>query len=102
MIAFIAGMCITSLGVAFFFRTSLPLEVYELCVTEVSAKYGKSPKTVKLGFDICMLLTAVLIGLIFEHKLVGVGIATVIMTLCNSFIISFCGKYIDLIEEKRR
>ena len=100
VIAFVCGMCVTSLGIAFFFRTTLPLEVYELCVTELSAKFNISTARTKWFFDIFMLVTAVLIGLIFEHALVGVGIATVIMTLINSSIISFCGKSIDLVEKK--
>lgn len=98
IIAFVSGMVITSLGIAFFFRTKMPLEVYELAVTEISAKYGWSTKNVKLGFDICMLITATAMGLILEHRLVGVGIATVIMTCVNSFIITFWGKLVDKVE----
>ncbi len=98
--ALISGMCITSLGVAFFFRTKMPLEVYELSVTEITEKYHFDIKKVKLGFDICMLLTACAMGLIFEGRLVGIGIGTVVMTLCNSYIIAFCGKYIDKLEAK--
>ena len=98
--AFVSGMCITSLGVAFFFRTKMPLEVYELAVTEITEKYRLDIKKVKFGFDIFMLVTACAMGLIFEGRLVGIGIGTVIMTLCNSYIIAFCGKYIDKLEAK--
>lgn len=102
IIAFVCGMCITSLGVAFFFRTRMPLEVYELAVTEFSERYGFGTKYVKLGFDVIMLVIALLMDLILMRSLVGIGIGTIVMTLCNSFIIAFCGKYIDRFENNRR
>jgi len=102
IIAFVCGMCITGLGVAFFFRTKMPLEVYELAVTEFSEKYNLSTKYVKLGFDVMMLCVALLMDLILMRSLVGIGVGTIVMTVCNSFIIAFCGKYIDKLEANRR
>ena len=98
VLSFAGGMVVTALGVAFFFRTSLPLEVYELTVNEIHKKYGFSLKNTKLAFDGCMLLTAIVMALLLTHKLTGIGWGTVIITLCNSFIITFFGKIIDKIE----
>lgn len=88
-------MAVTSLGVAFFFRTTLPLEVYELAVQEISGRYKLNQNKVKLGFDITMLCVAVTLAFLLTGSLTGIGIGTVIMTFLNAPMIAGFGKLID-------
>ena len=101
ILSFLAGMVITSFGVAFFFRTSLPLEVYELAVTEVAEKFQWSTNKVKYGFDLLMFALALLLSFLLTGSLTGIGIGTVCMTLLNAWIIAFFGKLIDRVEGKQ-
>lgn len=100
IIAFVAGMVITSLAIACFFRTRLPLQVYELAVTEIAARFSFNQNKIKLGFDIVMLALALTLSLLLTHKLTGIGVGTVIITFLNAPLIAFFGKMLDRIEKK--
>ena len=54
---FAAGMLTNSLGVAFFFQTYLPLQVYELFVTGIVERFGWKLHRVKSCFDMCCCLS---------------------------------------------
>ena len=95
VIAFAAGVIITALAIACFFRTSLPLQVYELTVTEIADRYGKDKNKVKMGFDLSMLALAVALALLLTGGLNGVGAGTVIITLVNAPLIALFGKLLD-------
>ena len=97
--ALILGMLTSSAGVAFFFRTKMPLEVYELTVTEISLRYGYVKEKVKFWFDVIMLATSLLLALVLNRSLAGFGIGTVIMTVCNAPLIALAGKAIDAVEK---
>ena len=98
--SFIAGMVVTSLGVAFFFRTHLPLEVYELAVQQIAERYHLDQNRVKLGFDIASLCVAIALSLLLTHALTGIGLGTVAMTFLNAPLIAFFGRLIDRAEGK--
>ena len=100
VLGLVMGMLITSLGVAFFFRTDMPLEVYELAVIEITDRFGLEQSRVKWCFDMFLLLLDLLLAFIVSHSLCGIGIGTVIITLFNAPVISFIGKLIDKAEEK--
>ena len=95
VLLFILGMLVTALGIAFFFRTDWPLQVYELCVAEVTERYRLNRTKVKYVFDASCLVLAVVMSLVLLKGLTGVGIATVIIVLCNSGLIAFFGKCLD-------
>lgn len=56
------GIISTALGVACFFRTYLPLQVYELFVSEVSNKYGLKIGRFKWVFDSCCFVLAIILA----------------------------------------
>ena len=100
IVSFVLGLVICSLGVAFFFRTEMPLQVYELAVVNISETFSLKRERVKLGFDLCMLALSLVLALTLTGKLTGIGIGTVVTTLLNSTVISFWGKLIDRIEKQ--
>lgn len=95
IIAFISGELITAVAIACNFRTSLPLPVYELVVTEIAKRYDISIGKVKQVNDIIMLAVSVALALVLNGNLNGVGIGTVIITLVNAPIIAVFGKLLD-------
>ena len=95
VIFFIVGSVITSLAIACYFRTDLPLCVYELFVVAVSDRFNKPTHKVKTFFDFSMLGLSLLLTLSLFGGLVGIGIGTVIVTLVNSQLIKLWGLLLD-------
>ena len=104
----IVGDIVTATGVACFFRTYMPLQVYELFVAELSFSFKFNINKTKSRFDIALLI----ISLVLAFTLFGdvtkfdwssityksfhsIGIGTIITTLINSPIIAIMGKLID-------
>ena len=94
IIAFIIGEAITAVAIALYFRTSLPLCVYELVVSEISKRYNIEIGKVKQANDIIMFAISVILALI-NRSLSGIGIGTVLITLINAPLIAFAGKCLD-------
>ena len=93
--AFCAGIILTGISVALFFRTYLPIEVYDLFVTEVSARYNVKTGIIKWIYDLSMLAVAVVLTLVFNGGLVGIGAGTAICAAVNAPIITLFGKLFD-------
>jgi uncharacterized membrane protein YczE len=91
----IFGEIITTLSIAFYFRTALPLAVYELVVTEISDKFGFPNATVKQFNDIFMLLISIALALVLNGSLNGIGFGTVFITIVNAPLINMFGKLLD-------
>ncbi len=96
---FAAGMLTNSLGVAFFFRTYLPLQVYELFVMGIVERTGWRLHRVKTGFDIGCCLSSIILSLIFFGRLKAIGAGTVVCSLLSGTLIGLytklMQKYID-------
>lgn len=95
IVLFALGEGITTLAIAFFFRTKLPLEIYELIVIEVADRFAFPTPKVKLAYDVAMLVTAVVLSLLLHQGLVGIGIGTVVITAVNAVLIGLFGKLLD-------
>ena len=95
IIAFTLGELFTALAIAFLFRTTLPLQMYEVFVIEFSGKFSVRKEKVKFWFDFGMLALSVVLALLLNKNLNGVGLGTVIITLVNAPLINFFGKCID-------
>lgn len=104
----IVGDVITAFGVACFFRTYMPLQVYELFVAELSDRFKIDINKVKSVFDKTLLAISVLLSLTlfgdivtFDWKTVGynsfhsIGLGTLVTTVINAPIITLMGKLID-------
>lgn len=95
VLLFALGVSITSLAIAFYFRTDLPLQAYELLVSEIADKFALDKNKVKQANDACYLAGSVLLALILNRSLKGVGLGTVVITLVNAPLIAFFGKILD-------
>lgn len=89
------GILMSSLGIALFFRTNLPMQVYELFVKEISEKFNWNISTVKTIYDCCSCILAVSLSLLFFGRLRDIGIGTIICSLTNGPLIGIWGKLID-------
>jgi len=105
----IAGDIITAFGVACFFRTYMPLQVYELFVSEISDRFSISINKVKSVFDITLLITAIALSIIlfgdiaaFDWSSIAhssfhsIGLGTLVTTAINAPLINLMGKLADL------
>lgn len=99
IVTFSIGTLATALGIAFFFNTKMPMQVYELVVAEVSDKYGKDLNKVKYVNDIILLVVAVVLSFVLTHKFTGIGVGTVVITLLNAPLIGFFRKIISKVEK---
>lgn len=106
----IVGDLITGFGVACFFRTYLPLQVYELFVAELSNRFDFRIGRVKSIFDYTLLVLSLIMALTlfgdlttFDWTTIGyasfhsIGLGTLVTTLLNSPIIMLMGKLLDLL-----
>lgn len=96
-----AGVAITSLAIAFFFRTYLPQQVYELFVAQIAATFGKKTEKLKLIYDLSSLGVAILLAAVVSHRFDDIrftdciGIGTIVCTVFNALLISLFGKLLD-------
>ena len=108
----IVGDTVTALGVACFFRTYMPLQVYELFVAEVASRFRLNIHCVKLCFDMTLLALSVLLAVTlfgdvatFDWSTIGytsfhsIGLGTILTTLIKSPIIALMSKLIDRVFE---
>lgn len=104
----IVGDIVTATGVACFFRTYMPLQIYELFVAEIACSFKLNINKTKSGFDIALLVISVVLAFAlfgdattFDWSTIAgtsfhsIGIGTIITTLINSPIIAIMGKLID-------
>ena len=104
----IVGDCITAFGVACFFRTYLPLQVYELFVAEVADRYRFSVAKTKLSYDMASLVISLILAFcinldankfdwskIYCTSYHFIGAGTVVTVLINAPIIAFFGKILN-------
>ena len=107
-IMLVVGCTVTAIGVACFFRTYLPLQSYELFVTEIARKFKFNVNIVKWVYDVALLLISIILALtlfgdvktfnwseIYKTNYHYLGLGTLIATFINSPIITFTGKLMD-------
>ena len=104
----IVGDIVTAFSVACFFRTYMPLQVYELFVAELASRFKLKLTRVKLFFDLSLLAVSIILALTlfgdvtsFDWSTIGyasfhsIGLGTLVTTVINSPIIALMGKIID-------
>ena len=97
LVWFLAGQVCTAVGVAFFFRTYIAPEVYELVVMEFSKKWGWQLHRCKIVYDciscaVAIVMSFAIFGL---WHLEGVGLGTIYIALTNGFLIGRISKFLD-------
>ena len=95
--AFVFGEMSMALAIALFFRTSMPVQVYELLVNEISEKWNLEKNKVKQFFDIFMLLLSITLAIVLNKNIQGLGIGTIIITIINAPLIKLFGDILDRI-----
>lgn len=95
VIFFITGFFINALGATLYFKNRFYPQVYEFFVKGISEKYHIDLSKFKLKFDLMFLILSVLISFIMYHKLVGIGIGTLIMACLNGPLIGVYSKWFD-------
>ncbi|MBE7065483.1 MAG: hypothetical protein E7384_06705 [Ruminococcaceae bacterium] len=106
----IVGDMIIAFGVACFFRTYMPLQVYELFVSEIADRFKLKITKVKWSFDISLLVFSLALAIFlfgdigsFDWTSIGylsfhnIGLGTLVTTVINSPAISLTGKLVDKI-----
>lgn len=104
----LAGDGITAFGVACFFGTYLPLQVYELFVAEAADRFRFEISRVKWAFDLSLLAVSVCLALVlfgdigtFDWSSAAgasfhsIGLGTLVTTAINSPIIRLFSRLID-------
>ncbi len=97
ILAFILGELSVSMAIAFFFRTAMPLQSYEVFVKEIASFFNIEISKVKMGFDISFLILSVGLAVFLNRSFQGIGIGTVILTVINAPLINMFGKLFDKI-----
>lgn len=98
-VIYIFGMISSALGVSLMFHTYIFPEAYELVVKELALKFDWKMHKVKISFDLCCLIVAILLSLILfdiNDGFVGIGWGTVANALLCGWII---GKFSILIDK---
>lgn len=109
-ITLIVGDIFTALGVAFFFRTYMPLQVFELFVAEIATKFKKKVNKTKMVFDLTLLAFSIALALVLfagdggldlkalaTSDFHSIGLGTLVTTFINSPLIALMGRLIDLV-----
>ncbi len=104
----IVGDAITAFGVACFFSTYMPLQVYELFVAELARRFGLNLNKTKWTFDITLLVISITLALVlfgdaasFAWGSIGyssfhcIGLGTLVTTAINSPLIALMRRVIQ-------
>ena len=95
IVAFVLGELLTSVAIAFVFRTSWPVQIYELLVREIADRYSLDVNRVKLVNDISLFVLSAVLSLLLTGGFHGFGVGTVLITAVNAPLIALCGRLID-------
>lgn len=97
--AFYASVVCVSTAVAFYFRTRMPLTIYELIVREISDRFGFEINRVKHINDISMLCLSFILAFSLNRSIDGIGVGTIVVTVVNAPLIKLIGKGLDRVFE---
>lgn len=107
-VTLIIGDVITAFGVACYFKTYMPLQVYELFVAQSAEVFKVNIAKIKWIFDLSLLAISIILALTLFGDAKGfnfssllyssyhsIGLGTIVTTLINSPIINAMSKLID-------
>ncbi|MCD7764223.1 MAG: DUF6198 family protein [Lachnospiraceae bacterium] len=87
MIIYLLGSLTLAAGISLFFQSYLPCQVYEMFVKCIAQHTGKPFSSVKQIYDWSSLGASFVLSLLFFHRIIGIGIGTVLCTLINAPLI---------------
>ena len=91
----VAGMTLTSLAVALFFKIYIYPQVYDFFVKGLIEIKKIPTRRIKTGFDTCCLGVALILSYAFFGKLNGIGWGTAVMTVFNGTLIALFERLLD-------
>ncbi len=89
------GMVLTSFSIALIFRVYIYPQVYDFFVKGVAVRYSLNRTRFKQIFDASCLLVSVAMSLLLFKGFHGIGLGTLLMTVCNGFIIGFFDRLLE-------
>ena len=92
---FASGMLLMCFSVALSFRTYLYPQVYDFFVKGISAHFKLNRTRFKQCFDASCLLVSCILTLALFRRFVGIGAGTLVITLCNGFLIGIFSDFFD-------
>ncbi|MDY5986176.1 MAG: DUF6198 family protein [Lachnoclostridium sp.] len=95
IVYFVVGFFINVLGVTLYFKNRYYPQVYEFFVKGVSEKYHIELPKFKLAFDLAFLALSLILTLVMFHKIVAIGVGTLIMACCNGPLIGAYSRWFD-------
>ena len=95
IVYFVVGFFINILGVTLYFKHRYYPQVYEFFVKGVSEKYRIELPKFKLAFDLAFLALSLVLTLVMFHKIVAIGVGTLIMACCNGPLIGAYSRWFD-------
>lgn len=95
ILVFVAGMLLTSLGVALFMNTYLAPCAYDYFVRTVVQEKQLDLRKFKLAFDAAFMLISVTLTLVLFRRFVGITWGTLVIVVCNGNIIAFLNKQMN-------
>ena len=100
---YVLGILLGAASIAFFFKTYIAPEVYELLVKEIAQKLQRPTHRVKTVYDCVSCAVAVLMSFAFFGlwRFEGVKLGTVICALVNGFLIGRCTAFYERVFEFR-
>jgi uncharacterized membrane protein YczE len=111
-ILLLVGDCLVAFGVACCFKTYMPLQVYELFVSETATTFKISISKIKSIFDISLLVLSITLALtlfndvttfdwttLYYQSFHSIGLGTIFTTIINAPFINACSKLLDKVFE---
>ena len=95
LLYFVGGMCLTAFAIALFFRVYLYPQIYDFFVKGIAEHFHFNRTRFKQLFDFSCLFVSCAMTLLLFRDFVGVGIGTLVMTVCNGFLIGVFGRIQD-------
>ena len=94
---FVAGFFLCAGSISLLFHTYVPPEAYELVVKEFSVHFGWKIHRVKTVYDCVSCAVAIALSLVFFgfSRLEGVGVGTLICTVCNGTTIAMFSRFFE-------
>ena len=95
MIYFILSFLLFAIGICLSNNSNLPIIPTDIFTRDLSGIINKAYKKVKTSFDILCLLTTLLTSILFLHKIIGVGIGTVLCAMATGKAVSLVQSFFD-------
>lgn len=94
-IYFVVGLFFLTFAVTLFYKVYLYPQVYEFFIKGISKRFGYNVSKFKRFFDAMALLIGIILSFALFHKIVGIGVGTVIAAYSNGIIIGHMSKWMD-------